>query len=85
MLEPIAADILPQLIEAFDSESDHGLRCWLLELIGKARSEDALPILSRELHSGDESIRDWARRGLEQLNTKEARTLLWQDAENHSG
>jgi hypothetical protein len=85
MLVPIAADVLPQLIEQFDAESDHGLRCWLLELIGTARSEDALPVLSRELRNEDESIRDWARRGLEQLNTKEARTILWQEAENRAG
>jgi hypothetical protein len=85
MLVPIAADVLPQLIKQFDAESDHGLRCWLLELIGTARSEDALPVLSRELRNEDESIRDWARRGLEQLNTKEARTILWQEAENRAG
>ena len=39
MLQPIAGDVLPQLIEAFETESDRGLRCWLLELIGDARSE----------------------------------------------
>jgi hypothetical protein len=84
MLEPIAADVLPQLIEAFEAESDHGLRCWLLELIGGARSERALPVLVRELGSEDESIRDWARRGLRQLDTKEARTILWRDSQNRS-
>lgn len=82
MLEPIAADVLPQLIKEFEAEADHGLRCWLLELIGCARSEDALPVLSKELCSEDESIRDWARRGLEKLNTKEARAILWQEAQN---
>jgi thymidylate synthase ThyX len=39
MLKPIAADVLPQLIAVFEEESDHGLRCWLLEMIGDARSE----------------------------------------------
>lgn len=82
MLAAIASDVVPQLIAAYETESDHGLRCWLLELIGEARSEDALPVLSRELGSEDESIRDWARRGLEQLDTKEARTVLWRDSQN---
>lgn len=84
MLEPIAADVLPQLIAAFEDESDHGLRCWLLELIGDARSESALPVFIKELTSDDESIGDWARRGLEQLDTKEARTILWQDSQNQA-
>lgn len=82
MLLPVASDVLPQLIEEYESESDHGLRCWLLELIGAARSTDALPILSQELRSDGESIQGWARRGLEELDTKEARTLLWQEAQN---
>ena len=84
MLEPIAAHVLPQLIEAFEAEPDHGLRCWLLELIGHARSERALPVLARELASEDESIRDWARRGLDQLDTKESRTVLWRDSQNRA-
>ncbi len=84
MLLPVASDVLPQLIEEYEAESDHGLRCWLLELIGAARSIDALPILSQELRSDDESIQDWARRGLEKLDTKETRTLLWQEAQNRN-
>lgn len=84
MLRPIADGVLPQLIEAFETESDHGLRCWLLELIGDARSESALPLLAEELRNDDESIRDWAERGLVQLDTKEARTILWQELQNRS-
>jgi hypothetical protein len=84
MLEPIAADVLPQLIAAFEEESDHGLRCWLLELIGDARSESALPVFTKELASDDESIRHWARRGLEQLETKEAQTILWRDSQSQA-
>lgn len=84
MLEPIAAEVLPQLIAEFEAESDHGLRCWLLELIGHAQSPNALPILSRELSNDDDSLRDWARRGLERLNTSEAKSVLWRDARDQS-
>ncbi|MEZ0580613.1 HEAT repeat domain-containing protein [Nocardioides sp. MH1] len=83
-LLPVASDVLPQLVEEYRAEPDPGLRRWLLELIGEARSTDALPILAQELGSEDESIRDWARRGLEKLDTKEARTLLWQDGQNRN-
>lgn len=85
ILVPIALDVLPRLVEAYEGESDHGIRCWLLELIGLAKSEDALPILAREMRDDDESIRDWTRRGLNELNTKEARTILWRDAQEGAG
>ncbi|MGN9807741.1 hypothetical protein ACTMSW_00050 [Micromonospora sp. BQ11] len=56
-------------------EADQGLRCWLLELIGDARSPRAFALLVEELHSRDESLRDWAERGL-RLDTKESRPVL---------
>ncbi len=41
MLKPVALDPLFELIEAFETEQDHGLKCWLLELIGLARFDEA--------------------------------------------
>ena len=58
------------------------MRCWLLELIGAARSPDALPVLGAQLDSSDESLRYWAVAGLEKLGTPEARTLLWRARAN---
>ncbi len=71
-LRPHVAQHLEELITEFNREADHGLRCWLLELIGEARSADALPILVEKLHGDDDSLRSWAVRGLEQLDTKPA-------------
>lgn len=83
LLRPHAAEHLDELIAAFTNErDDHGLRCWLLELIGEARSPRALPVLVAQLHSDDESLRSWAIRGLEQLDTKPARTELWKARAN---
>ena len=76
-LRPRAADHVDELISSFAAEQDHGLRCWLLELIGLARSETALPLFAGLLADPDESFREWARHGLELLDSKEARTLLW--------
>lgn len=77
LLKPHATEHLEQLIAAFTEErDDHGLRCWLLELIGEARSPEALPILVEQLYSNDESLRGWAVRGLVQLDTKPARAEL---------
>jgi hypothetical protein len=60
-----AAEHLDQLIEQFEQEKDdHGLRCcWLLELIGEARSPEAMPLLTAQLGSDDESLRNWAAAG----------------------
>ncbi|GAB3426397.1 HEAT repeat domain-containing protein [Flindersiella endophytica] len=71
-----------ELLVAFARERDHGLRCWLLELIGEARSPLALPLLTEQLHSTDDSLRDRAIRGLELLDTKPAREQLWRARAN---
>lgn len=82
-LLPHAADHLGELITQFGQEQDdHGLRCWLLELIGAAQSPDALPVLGAQLDSNDESLRYWAVAGLEKLDTPEVRTLLWRARAN---
>jgi hypothetical protein len=79
-IEARAAEHLDDLLAAFATERDHGLRCWLLELIGVARSERAFPVLQEALEGSDDSLRTWAVHGLAALDTKAARTLLW-DAE----
>ena len=52
------------------ARNNYGLECWLLELIGQARSEHAFPLLAAHLHSPDESFRGWAVTGLENLGAK---------------
>jgi hypothetical protein len=69
---------LDELIGEFHRETDHGLRCWLLELIGHARSPRALPVLTEQLASSDEALRDWAAAGLRLLDSREARRTLYQ-------
>ena len=77
-LLPHAGEHVHELIEEFDKEEDHGLRCWLLELIGSAKSPEAFEFLASQLRSDDQHFRLWAIWGLKNLSTKEARTLLWQ-------
>ncbi len=79
LLRAHAAVHLDELIAEFGKESDHGLRCWLLELIGYARSARALPVLTEQLRSPDEALRGWAVAGLQLLNSPEARQALYQD------
>jgi hypothetical protein len=77
-LLPHAGEHVHELIEEFSLEKDHGLRCWLLELIGSAKSPVAFEFLAEQIRSADEGFRIRAIRGLKNLGTKEARTLLWQ-------
>jgi len=76
-LLPRAGDHVDELIDAFIHEVDYGLRCWLLELLGEAKSDKCFDLFAAHLSSSDEILRSWAVRGLEMLNTKSARTLLW--------
>lgn len=78
LLRDIAAEHVQELLDEFSRESEPSMRCWLLELIGEARSPQAFARLAAELYSDDESLRDWAHRGLVLLDTREARRLLWQ-------
>jgi len=77
-LLPRSHDYVDALIAEFRAESNHGLRCWLLELIGEARATAAFPLPREYLYSEDESLRSWAIRGLQYLETKEARHALWE-------
>jgi hypothetical protein len=77
-LLPHASKHIDELIEEFGKENDFGLRCWLLELIGSAKSPDAFDFLAGQLRGPDPRLRHWAVLGLKDLDTKEARTLLWE-------
>jgi len=72
----VAAAHVDELIEAFAAESDRGLRCWLLELLGDAKSERAYDLFAAQLQSPDESLQFWAMQGLNALDTPEALRLL---------
>jgi hypothetical protein len=66
-----------EFIDEFAREQNDELRSWLLELISEARSPSALRVLAGELESDDESLQFWAIRGLEMLDTREARHELY--------
>ncbi|MEV0406238.1 HEAT repeat domain-containing protein [Actinoallomurus sp. NPDC050550] len=65
-----------EIVTAFGQEHDDDLRGLLLELIAEARSPGALTVLADQLDSEDESLRFWAIRGLEMLDSAEARQAL---------
>lgn len=78
LVREVAGEHVDELIEEFGRAAEPGIRRWLLELLGEVRSPQAFKVLAAGLDSDDESLRSWARRGLELLDTKDARRLLWQ-------
>jgi hypothetical protein len=84
LLRSHVGEYISELLTEFNRERDHGLRCWLLELIGEARSERALPLLTEQLHATDPDLGDWAIRGLQKLGTPEARYALYKARTNDS-
>ena len=76
-LLPHAHEHTQQLMDEFAHETDYGLRCWLLELLGEAKDPKTLPLFLEYLSGDDDMLRYWAIRGLKLLNTKEARRALW--------
>jgi hypothetical protein len=77
LLLPHASAHIDALMRDFREETDHGLRCWLLELIGHAQAEVALGLLVEQLASSDDSLRDWAIRGLQRLDSHQSRKALF--------
>jgi hypothetical protein len=65
-----------ELIGEFAAEADDDLRCRLLELIAEARAPEALGVFRDQLESPDESLRFWAVRGLEMLDSRAAEQVL---------
>ncbi len=76
-LSPRTHEHVHELIEEFGKEDDPGVRCWILELVGDAKSPECFETLAQHLKSPDQSLRRWAIRGLKLLDTKSARRLLW--------
>jgi len=77
-LLPHARAHVPELLAAFQAEEDHGLRCWLFELLGEAREPDLLPLFADALRGDDPALWGRALRALQDLGTKEARHLLFE-------
>ena len=77
LLLPHASDFVDELIIEFEKDTDHGLRCWLLELLGTTKDIRILPILVKQSQGSDEFLREWAVRGLKEMDSRESRTALF--------
>ncbi|MBI3438337.1 MAG: HEAT repeat domain-containing protein [Proteobacteria bacterium] len=78
VLQRIASNRVAELLAEFETETDEGVRCWLLELIGEARSPAGFDLFCEQFAVGRESLRNWGIRGLQLLATPEARSFLYE-------
>jgi HEAT repeat protein len=82
LMREIAAEHVAELMAAFESESEYGLRCWLLALLGETRAVETVPMFSALLYDEEERFRELAAVGLQMVGTKEARTALYRARAN---
>ncbi len=76
-LQDHAADNFVELVEAIHSETDERVKILLLAALAEAGLPEAVPVLTESLHSSLDSLRYWAKFGLEKVGNKEARAALW--------
>jgi hypothetical protein len=82
LLRSQAAELVAELRMAYEAETDHGTKCWLLELLGEAHDPSLEDLFESALNEPDESLPIWAARGLRDLDTKTARRILWRHSQN---
>jgi hypothetical protein len=78
-----AAEHLEEMMTIFHAETDEWVRTMLFWPITEARLPQAFSFLLESLYSDNPQFRQLAIRGLKLLDTREARTALW-EARNHS-
>lgn len=78
-----AHDHADELIAATRAGVEQGSTI-LLHVLADAKLPEALPLFAELLRSPDESLRHYGVAGLKQLDSKEARRLLWEYDEGAS-
>jgi len=76
------ADDVEETVAAFHDEPDEWVRILLLCAVAEACCPEFMPLLQENLASQQESLSFWAEAGLKNIDTKEARTVLWHFGQN---
>jgi hypothetical protein len=71
-----AREHVGELLTAFETANDPRIRRMLLGIISEAKLTEASALFGQYVQSEDESLRIWSIRGLEHLDTAEAREIL---------
>lgn len=78
MLLPFVNQFIPELKAAFETEPKVISKIYLMQLLEEAKSPELLEFFQKNLSHEEEAIRDCALHGLEKINTKEAKRIVWE-------
>jgi hypothetical protein len=65
------------LIDTFRNDSKGSVRLYVMMALETAKLPESVPFLSEVLQSGDPNFTPYVKRALQAINTKGARTALW--------
>lgn len=80
-----AGTYLADLIEAFRSDSRGSVRHFVMIALDVARIPKSVPFLADVLLEGDVRFRPYAVAALRGIDTRESRTVLWNQAQSPNG
>lgn len=72
-----AAACLPELIDAFRNNPSEDVRLYIMMALDIAQLPESVPFLAEVLRGGNSRFTSYAERALRDINTPEARTVLW--------
>ncbi len=76
-LLPHTAEFVDELILEVEHETDPGFLSWLYELLSETGSDKTIPIFAKILETNNSDLHEWAVRGLQKVDTKQSRTVLF--------
>jgi hypothetical protein len=72
-----AANCFPELIAAYRADSNDDVRMYVMMALEIARLPEAVPFFAEVICDGDDRFTPYAKRALKGIDTREARTALW--------
>jgi hypothetical protein len=72
------AACLPEMIEAFRTETTSAVPSYTMMALDIARIPESVPFLAEFLAEGDPQFLSFAKNALKGIDTRESRTALWQ-------
>jgi hypothetical protein len=80
-----ATHCLPALIEAFRTDTSEDVRRYVMMALESAKLPQSVPFLAEVLQGGNSRFTPYAERPLHNIDTPEARTVLWKAGHSEPG
>lgn len=80
-----AVECLPELIAAYRDAANDDVRLYVMRALEIAKPPEAVAFMVEVLRSGDAACAAYAERALKEIDTREARTALWDATHSQHG